>query len=803
MMKKYTLLLLLAVLLAASLACRVDRIFNPALPTFTPTTEVAAAPTITPTPPPITTPEPGARITSGDQAYFIGDWDLALNEYAQALDQTAENEVKAAAMLGLGRTYLRTGQTQAALDTVNNAIAAYPGTNSLADLYFVQGEIFEILDRPAEAADAFLRYQQLRPGLIDAAIYERIGDNLTAAQNYQPAIDAYLLAIQSPALSDTLYLNLRIGSAYLALGDLQTAYVTYEDVFNRTSNDFQKAEARRQMAEILITQGASQEAYPIYQEIVTSYPVSYDAYLALVSLLDAGQTVSDFDRGLINYFVKQYGLAVDALVRYLNANPDQHESAAHYYLGLAYLNLGEYQQAIDAWQALIDEHINERFWVEAFDEIAYTQSVFLNRPENAIETYLEFVDRSPLHEKSPEYLFYAARAAERDFDLATAATLWERIGTQFSTSTWAFDGLFQAGIARYRLGEYDIAISTWQSALGVTTSPDQTAAAYFWIGKAYQQKGQTQAASDAWLQASTSDPTGYYSERAADLLAGLPAFSPPAAYSLNVDLPAARSQAVEWVRTTFSLPADEDLTDPATLFSDPRMVRGAELWRLGQYEAARREFESYRLAVQDDPGKTFRLAEYLIEIGMYRSGVIAARRVLDLAGLDDAGTLTAPVYFNYLRFGTYFREIVLPEAEEYGFHPLFIYSVMRQESLFEGFVTSTAGARGLMQVIPSTGEEIARTLNWPPSYTADDLYRPVVSVPFGVSYLDRQRDFFDGDLFAALAAYNGGAGNASSWRSLANGDPDLFVEVIRFTETRNYIRSIYELYDIYVGIYGQ
>ena len=192
----------------------------------------------------------------------------------------------------------------------------------------------------------------------------------------------------------------------------------------------------------------------------------------------------------------------------------------------------------------------------------------------------------------------------------------------------------------------------------------------------------------------------------------------------------------------------------------------------------------------------------LIEIGLYRSGIIATRRVLDLAGLDDAGTLTAPVWFNHQRFGLYYGDLVQANAEEYGFDPLLITSVMRQESLFEGFVTSTAGARGLMQVIPSTGEEISRYLNWPVDYTEDDLYRPAVNIPFGASYLNRQRAYFNGDIYAALAAYNGGAGNTSKWLALADGDMDLFVEVIRFSETRNYIRRIYELHEIYSDIYG-
>jgi soluble lytic murein transglycosylase len=176
--------------------------------------------------------------------------------------------------------------------------------------------------------------------------------------------------------------------------------------------------------------------------------------------------------------------------------------------------------------------------------------------------------------------------------------------------------------------------------------------------------------------------------------------------------------------------------------------------------------------------------------------------VLDLAGLDDATTFTAPIYFNHIRFGAYYEDLVGISAAENGLDPLFLYSVLRQESLFEGFVMSTAGARGLMQIIPSTGEEIARQIGWPPNYTAQDLYRPYVNIRFGAYYLDRQRDAFGGDLYQALAAYNGGPGNALKWIQLSNGDPDLFVEVIRFAETRNYIRYIYEIFDIYRDLYG-
>jgi soluble lytic murein transglycosylase len=121
--------------------------------------------------------------------------------------------------------------------------------------------------------------------------------------------------------------------------------------------------------------------------------------------------------------------------------------------------------------------------------------------------------------------------------------------------------------------------------------------------------------------------------------------------------------------------------------------------------------------------------------------------------------------------------------------------------LFEGSVTSSAAAQGLMQIIPSTGEWIAGKLNWP-NYRNSDLYRPYINVEFGAYYLDYQRSYLGGDMLAALAAYNAGPGNAEKWLAQSQGDPDLFVEIIRLDEPRRYVKAIYEFYEIYRELYG-
>jgi soluble lytic murein transglycosylase len=270
-----------------------------------------------------------------------------------------------------------------------------------------------------------------------------------------------------------------------------------------------------------------------------------------------------------------------------------------------------------------------------------------------------------------------------------------------------------------------------------------------------------------------------------------------------VDLAAERVEAASWVRVTFGLPADTNLSGPGPLVQDPRFVRGTELWQLGLYDQARLEFESLRESVNAGPADSFRLANYLIDIGLYRSGITAARQVLTLAGLDEhSESLQVAMYFSHIRYGLYYRDLIEPAAQENGLDTLFLFSVVRQESLFEGFVRSNAGARGLMQIIPSTGASVASQLGWPFLFDPEMLYQPNVSVRLGAHYLSTNRFLLDGDTYAALAAYNAGPGNAIVWHDLAGGDPDLFLEIVRYAETRDYIRGIYEIHNIYRTLYS-
>ena len=761
-------------------------------PTYTP------SPTSTPTP----TPSPASRLQQGQRAIFNGDWDQAITEYHSVLSSNDESDVYATALLNLGRAYYLAEEYQLAQESIEKLLVEFPDSVLYPEAHFCLGRVYSALGLHHQAAESYKNYLQARPGVIDATIHEMIGDALLAATDYLDAISEYQKALAAPQLDNNLTLEIKIGQAYTAARDHTTAIVVFQDVYNRTTSDFTKAQMNLFIGQAYTALDDLDQAYAVYQDSVNKFPQAYDSFQALLALVQAEVPVDQFQRGLINYNVRQYGIALMAFDRYLQEEPED-RAIGYYYRGLAYRYLGQPQDAIDDFERLINNYPEHYLWPDAWEQIATIQWLNLQEAFTAIETLTRFIDDNQAHPRSSDFLFQAGNIAERTNNLERAAQLWERLARDYPSSNQAFRALFLAGISRYRLEDYSGALNNFNRLVNISATLKDRSQAHFWTAKAHQALGDQESARLSLQQAATADPTGYYSERAADLLAGKAPFTPPLDYDLSFDKDAERAEAETWLRATFNLPDEIDLSGPGPLVEDPRFLRGNELWNLGLFQEARLEFENLRQGVQHNPANTYRLANHLQDLGLYRSAIFAARQVLTLAGMNNAATLSAPVYYNRIRFGVYYRELVIPTAQEYEIHPLLLYSLMRQESLFEGFVTSHAGARGLMQIIPSTGQEQANRVGWPPDYTSEDLYRPVVSVKLGADYLKRQLDFLGGDIYAALAAYNGGPGNSAAWKALAPDDPDLFLEIIRFEETRNYIRAIYEVFNIYRLIYDR
>ena len=773
-----------------------------ATPSLTPIPSLTPSPTPTTAPTPMPTMIPLARIASGGGALFNGDLNLASAEFQAVLNSSTDDEERATALWGLIRVSYEDGNDYEALAFAQQLENEYPDSPFMAYAHFIAGEANSHINRYQSATESYAKYLVLRPGLLENHVEELRGDLFLKTGDHAKALNAYQAALAAPSLHSEINLEVKIAAAKAQLGDYAGALADYDSIFNRTNNDYTKAEMDYFAGYAHLILGEKEEGYARYQHAVENYPLSYHAYTALVELVSAGIPVDNLDRGLVDYYAKQYDVALVALNNYIAENPEN-DGTAQYYRAKTLYALGRYEDEVRAWEEFIEKYPNSPYWSDAWREKSYTQWNDLKNLEAGKQTLLDFVHANPGHSEADDFLMRAARLMERKENPEEAITLWLRLAEGYPGSNLAPEALFLSAITTYRLDDYAQALTLFQRTLILAGSVEEKARAYLWIGKCQQKLGDAEAMQDAWQQAQSADPTGYYSERARELLEGGEPFLPPDIYSPETDSASELAEATSWLRITFDLPADTDLKHLGHLESDLRLQRGREFWELGLKNEARLEFESLRADVSESAADSFRLANYMLELGLYRPAIFAARQVLELAGMEShAESLHAPAYFDHVRYGTYYSDLVEPIAEENGFHPLFIYSIMRQESLFEGFVLSAAGARGLMQIMPATGASIASLHGYPVSYTEDDLYRPIISTKFGTWYLERNRKLFDGDLYATLAAYNGGPGNAAEWQALGKGDPDLMLESIRFSETRNYIKSIYESYAIYKSIYG-
>jgi soluble lytic murein transglycosylase len=148
------------------------------------------------------------------------------------------------------------------------------------------------------------------------------------------------------------------------------------------------------------------------------------------------------------------------------------------------------------------------------------------------------------------------------------------------------------------------------------------------------------------------------------------------------------------------------------------------------------------------------------------------------------------------------RELVVANSERFHVDRYLILAVMKNESKFRHEAVSPKGARGLMQVMPETGQWIAEQLKMA-DFDPDMLFEPEINIMFGTWYLAFLSREFNYNLTVVLSAYNAGPGKTKEWLSGGVWDGTInTVADIPFAETRNYITRVVRDYRIYPELYN-
>ena len=268
------------------------------------------------------------------------------------------------------------------------------------------------------------------------------------------------------------------------------------------------------------------------------------------------------------------------------------------------------------------------------------------------------------------------------------------------------------------------------------------------------------------------------------------------------DDPKIREQILKRLEALYKLLPDYRIREfnlVSPLQKNPQSL-GDALFELGLYDEAVPEYLATRGAVAPNSDEAYSMAVYAWRADMPNRGVRFAEQVWKTVPGDYVIEL-APRQLAVLLYPARFRESLLKHATARNLDPRFVLSIARQESRFQADAKSVAAARGMMQFIPATANQIAGELKLA-SFAQDDLYNPDTAILFGSQYLANLFKLFPDQPQAVAGAYNGGEDNLARWIARSRStEPDRYVPEIGFSQTKDYVHKVLANYWTYQRLY--
>ncbi len=790
MKKRIVFLVLFGVVLTA---CSTATALLPnSTPTATPTPET------TPTRPPDPSPTPTPAFSSnpyndGMAARRNGDYARAVAAFQFVLKSNPGADLASETLFRLGEAYWLDDQDTQAITTLNEYLQTNPSGAHAAETHYLLADAYRVLKDYPNALAQLRTYRgltQTLAGDIDASI----ADVMALAGDTDNAIKHYDLALKDTTLSDSTRLSImmRVADVYLGRAQPALAAARYDAAYAIAGDARTKADLDLRAGEAYAAASQLSLAIARWDDAITKYPDQPGAYKSLVDLVNRSAAVDEYQRGLVDFYAGAYDAAIAAFGRYLNDNGVR-AGDAHYFIAASYGGKGAYSQAINEYASLIKSLPKDKRVPDAYLGQAGALGI-LGRVDDAVATYKKLAAVFPDSSQASDALWRAASLLDRVNRYTDAANIYQELQAKYPSNSHADDALFWAGLDYYQIKDLKNASALWQKIAKSYTKSTFYSRALYWLGKVAAAQRQNTAANNYWTQAAEL-PSDYYTWRASEQLTPIKSTTSYDLTRYMMDNATDRADFEKWLAgwSKSSSPVPLGQLDAATR-NNLHFKRGVELLQLDRTVDARLEFRTVIANSQDNPRTLYALALYFDDNNLYSFVIDCGERIAKLAASADASA--APRLLWMFRYPTYYADLVVPQAQANKVDPLLYFALLKQESGFNPWSTSSVGARGLGQVMPTTGQDIAQRLGVK-NFSLDELYLPYVSIRFGVWYFAQDLNRFNEPIYA-LAAYNAGTGRVKDWQ---RSDLDLAVEEISLSETSLYIRIVYSNWRQYQQIY--
>jgi len=620
-----------------------------------------------------------------------------------------------------------------------------------------------------------------------AETYRLKGENHESTATYKQITENFP---QSLIISEV---NYQIAQNYRELNDTTSAVIYYKDILEDSKDNQLKAEVLLELSEIY-WQGKKyvDSLNCLYEILDEGYRLKRKSEPEELLIRYFNKTQEDLKEIEIPYHImvkcadilfkyRQYNLADDLYREVIETFPEALDIAEVYYKRARALHYKkEYKEAVNQCEEIIAKFPPGEIAIKA-NYLGGNSLRALGERYLAIDKYEKIIGQYPESYYAREsYL----RLAESYFQLKETEkgiSLWRELISKYPNSYESMTSLWN--LARYFTNNnaYPEALDYYRELSDRFSQSNLGDDALYWKGIILDKTGSDEEAKIAYEKLVREYPLSYYTERIIEQRSDISSIWP------------------------VSVSKKEDFIN-----LDEFLIKYDKIEGKGQLSLLKAELF----------GEISFYKESIVELkgtlNYYPGNIFLLFKLSDIykKNMDYNDSLNySEIIFNYLEdnhqleelplelweglYPLYYEDAIRERALEYEIDPLLVLAMIREESRFNTWDESVAGARGLMQIIFSTGEWIAQKINLE-EFNDEMLFDPKINIDLGCWYINYLKERFSNDSILMISGYNAGPGTTSKWlEQYDRTDLDNFVENVPYSETREHIKKVIKSYQMY------
>jgi soluble lytic murein transglycosylase len=623
--------------------------------------------------------------------------------------------------------------------------------------------------------------------LFQAEAQLRLGDMVAARGLATQAADRTPESLTPSAL-------MRAATVRREAGDPTGAVTTLQRVLTRLADAPDAARARYALGEAQLAAGDQKEAARVFQALWLHAPAAFGdaAERELKALADAGvappapsaaERAARAERLLASGLIERARLEAEALVA---EKPETEPlERARRVLMNASRRLGRDDAALAAASDGLAAAPAERraSWLLELSRLRQRRD-----REGALTLLDQLLRAHPKSNAAPDALLLKAELLEAAARPAEAEKAYVKLAADYPDDAEAANALWRLGWIAWFRGNHVEATARWTRVQVARGGQSLREAATYWVGRAWERHGDRDRAARQFAQLVKDSPRTYYG-----LLAAQRA---PALRGAAAGEPSGSGKAFPTSGTVpFVFPPDPR----EGLQGDPRFDRAVALREVGLREFADEELDELTRKSVGEPRRLYALSAAYAADERYHMALRILRRSFQGAARSGG---TSPREFWEMFYPLGWRDVLTAAAGRASLDPFLVAAVVREESSFYPQARSRVGARGLMQLMPDTGREVAKARQIP-FPDVDVLDHPATNLEIGTIFFGGLFRQF-GDARLAAAAYNAGPTRVREWWTTRKTDDlEVWVEQIPYNETRAFVKRVMLSWQEYQRVYGE